>query len=216
MGDYKIEVTGENVEENFHVLLRGESKLPDNFEETLQGEFEKANTNPKRFLELYSQALKRKGVLGDLAEYSNLNGQTYLTTRTQTLSRSLVQMKQKFEELASEKAFWAGVSKDAKSQINEIREKMGLPPSEEEPPSVLSDKEKLEKLRAEQEALEKRKEELISQQEKERLIREEKEKILQEKLDRLFKEFETKYLNCPPKEFSDPESPASCDGCPGK
>ncbi len=77
-----------------------------------------------------------------------------------------------------------------KAKINETRKKLGLPPDEEEPPSIFSEKDKLEKLKAEQEALEKQKEELISQQEKECLIREEKEKILQEKLDELFKEFE--------------------------
>lgn len=77
-----------------------------------------------------------------------------------------------------------------KAKINEAREKLGLPPTEEDPPSVSSEKDKLEKLRAEQEGLEKQKEELISRQEKERLIREEKEKILQEKLDEIFKEFE--------------------------
>ena len=77
-----------------------------------------------------------------------------------------------------------------KSALNAAREKLGLPPTEEDPPSVFSEKDKLEKLRAEQEGLDKQKEELISQQEKERLIREEKEKILQEKLDDVFKEFE--------------------------
>jgi len=77
-----------------------------------------------------------------------------------------------------------------KAKLNEAREKLGLPPTEEEPPSTSSEKDRLEKLQAEQEALEKQKEELVSQQEKERLIREEKEKILQEKLDELFKEFE--------------------------
>lgn len=77
-----------------------------------------------------------------------------------------------------------------KARLNEAREKLGLPPTEEDPPSVLSEKERLEKLQAEQEALEKQKEELISQQEKEMLIREEKEKIFQEKLNELFKEFE--------------------------
>ncbi|TSC91323.1 MAG: hypothetical protein CEN90_452 [Parcubacteria group bacterium Licking1014_17] len=77
-----------------------------------------------------------------------------------------------------------------KAKINEAREKLGLLPTEEDPPSVSSEKDKLEKLRAEQEGLEKQKEELINQQEKERLIREEKEKILQEKLDEVFKEFE--------------------------
>ena len=84
-----------------------------------------------------------------------------------------------------------------KSKLNEAREKLGLPPTEEEPPSTFSEKDKLEKLKAEQETLEKQKEELVSQQEKERLIREEKEKILQEKLDELFKEFEA--LN--PRDF---------------
>ncbi|MDI6820618.1 MAG: hypothetical protein QMD65_00355 [Patescibacteria group bacterium] len=77
-----------------------------------------------------------------------------------------------------------------KSALNAAREKLGLPPTEEDPPSVFSEKDKLEKLQAEQEGLEKQKEELIGQQEKERLIREEKEKILQEKIDEVFKEFE--------------------------
>ncbi len=84
-----------------------------------------------------------------------------------------------------------------KAKLNEAREKLGLPPTEEDPPSVLSEKERLEKLQAEQGTLEKQKEEFVSQQEKERLIREEKEKILQEKLDELFKEFEA--LN--PRDF---------------
>ena len=84
-----------------------------------------------------------------------------------------------------------------KAKVNKAREKLGLPPDEEEPPSTFSEKDKLEKLKAEQEALEKQKEELISQQEKEQLIREEKEKILKEKLDELFKEFEA--LN--PRDF---------------
>jgi len=80
--------------------------------------------------------------------------------------------------------------KGTKSKLNETREKLGLLPTKEEPPSTFSEKDKLKKLKAEQETLEKQKEELVSQQEKERLIREEKEKILQEKLDELFKEFE--------------------------
>lgn len=77
-----------------------------------------------------------------------------------------------------------------KAKINETREKLGLPPDKEEPPSIFSEKDKLEKLKTEQKNLKKQKEKLISQQEKESLIREEKEKILQEKLDELFKEFE--------------------------
>ncbi len=77
-----------------------------------------------------------------------------------------------------------------KVRLNEAREKLGLPPTEEDPPSVFSEKDKLEKLQTEQKTLDKQKEEIISQQEKERMIREEKEKILQEKIDELFKEFE--------------------------
>jgi hypothetical protein len=79
-----------------------------------------------------------------------------------------------------------------KSKLNEVREKLGLPPTEEEPPSTFLEKEKLEKLKAEQEALEKQKKELVSQQEKERLIREEKEKILQEKINKLRAKIEVK------------------------
>lgn len=77
-----------------------------------------------------------------------------------------------------------------KAQLSALREKFGLPPTEEDPPSVSSEKDKLEKLKSEQEGLEKQKEELVSKQEKERLIREEKEKIIQEKLNEMFKEFE--------------------------
>lgn len=80
--------------------------------------------------------------------------------------------------------------KGTKAKLSEAREKLGLAPIEEESQSVLSDKERIEKLQSEQEVLEEQKEELINQQEKEHLIREEKEKILQEKLDELFKEFD--------------------------
>jgi len=79
----------------------------------------------------------------------------------------------------------------AKAKVDEIREALGLPPAKEDPPSVFSEKERLEKLLAEQEVLEKQGEELISQEERERLIRAEKENILQEKLDEIFKEFES-------------------------
>lgn len=76
-----------------------------------------------------------------------------------------------------------------KTRLNEIREKLGLPPTEEDPQSVLHNKKRLEELQDERSALEKQKEKLISQQEKEKLIKEEKEKILQRKLDALFREF---------------------------
>lgn len=80
-----------------------------------------------------------------------------------------------------------------KAQLGEIRQKMGLPQPDEEPPSVLSDQQRLEELQAEQEALKKQQEELEGKQVKEgreRLIQEEKGRILQEKLDELFKAFE--------------------------
>jgi hypothetical protein len=79
---------------------------------------------------------------------------------------------------------------ETKTKLKQARENLGLPLTEEDPPSVLSEKEKLEKLQAEQEMLKKQKEDLISQQEREELIKEEKEKILQEKINELFKEFE--------------------------
>lgn len=78
---------------------------------------------------------------------------------------------------------------ETKDKLNETRKQLNLPPNEEEPISIFSEKDKLEKLKIAREALEKQKEELVSQQEKERLINEEKEKILQEKFDELFKEF---------------------------
>ncbi len=79
---------------------------------------------------------------------------------------------------------------ETKDKINESREQLGLPPTEENPPSISSEKDKLEKLRIDQENLEKQKQELVSQQEKEKLISEEKEKIIQERLDEVFSEFE--------------------------
>ena len=53
-----------------------------------------------------------------------------------------------------------------KAQLSEIRQKMGLPQPNEEPPSVLSDQKRLEELQAEQKALKKQQEELKGQQEK--------------------------------------------------
>jgi superfamily II RNA helicase len=80
-----------------------------------------------------------------------------------------------------------------KAQLSEIRKKMGLPQPNEEPPSVLSDQQRLKELQTEQEALKKQQEELKGQQKekgKEQLIQEEKGRILQEKLNELFKAFE--------------------------
>ncbi|MEO5366311.1 MAG: hypothetical protein H7831_08135 [Magnetococcus sp. WYHC-3] len=77
-----------------------------------------------------------------------------------------------------------------KSALKTVREKLGLPSVEEDPPSVSNDKDKLDRLKNEQENLERQKEELVKQQERERLIREEREKIMQEKIDEIFKEFQ--------------------------
>jgi len=66
---------------------------------------------------------------------------------------------------------------------------VGLPPTEDDPPGLASEAEKLQKLQAEQEELAKQKEELL-RRERERLIREEKQHILQEKINDLFREFE--------------------------
>lgn len=107
-----------------------------------------------------------------------------------SLEEQLKNLEYKMGTRQQEMVKLAELIEGTKTQLNEAREKLGLPPTEEEPPSTFFEKDKLEKLKAEQVALEKQKEELISQQEKERLIRAEKEKILQEKLDELFKEFE--------------------------
>jgi len=53
-----------------------------------------------------------------------------------------------------------------KTKLNEAREKLDLPPTDEDPPSVFSEKDKLEKLQAEQEALEKQKKESEPQKNK--------------------------------------------------
>jgi hypothetical protein len=76
-----------------------------------------------------------------------------------------------------------------KTELNRLREQMGLPPTEDDPPALASEAEKLYKLQAEQEELAKQKEEL-RRQERERLIREEKQHILQKRIDNLFREFE--------------------------
>lgn len=78
---------------------------------------------------------------------------------------------------------------NTKAQLNDVREKLGLPPTVEEPPSILSDKEKIEGLKDKQEILEKNKEDFVNEQEKEQLIQQEKEEILQEKIDELFEKF---------------------------
>ncbi|MFY9558654.1 MAG: hypothetical protein WAQ52_00330 [Terriglobales bacterium] len=78
----------------------------------------------------------------------------------------------------------------SKTELNRLREQMGLPPTEDDPPGLASEARKLHKLQVEQEALAMQKAELL-RQERERLIREEKQRILQEKIDDLFREFET-------------------------
>ena len=80
-------------------------------------------------------------------------------------------------------------TKETRSKLDEARENLGLPPTEDDPQDVLLNKERLEKLKAEQDDLEKQREEIITRQEKEELIKKEKEKILQEKIDELFEEF---------------------------
>jgi len=52
-----------------------------------------------------------------------------------------------------------------KSKLSAVREGLGLPPTEEDPSSITSEKDTLEKLQREQEELEKQKEEIISEQE---------------------------------------------------
>lgn len=113
-----------------------------------------------------------------------------------SLEERMAKVENETAENKQEIAKLAASVERTKAQVNaarnEVRIKMGLKPEEieDDPQSVLSDKDKIKKLQDEQRALEKQKEELVSQQEKEQLIRVEKERILQEKLNGLFKEFE--------------------------
>jgi hypothetical protein len=81
------------------------------------------------------------------------------------------------------------VVESTKTELNAARERLGMPPITEDPPSVAAEKKNLDALKKEQEDLAREMEE-IRQKEKERLIREEKEKILQEKIDELFIELD--------------------------
>lgn len=69
-----------------------------------------------------------------------------------------------------------------KSAIKSVRENLGLPLTGEDPPSIFTEKDKLEKLKAEKETLEKQKECLISQQEEEKKNENQKDEIEQEEL----------------------------------
>lgn len=62
---------------------------------------------------------------------------------------------------------------ETKTKLNDIREQLGLPPSEEEPPSVVFGNEKIEELQDTKESLEEEKENLLKEQNK---PEEEKEK----------------------------------------
>lgn len=76
-----------------------------------------------------------------------------------------------------------------KKELNEARKALGLPIIAENPPSVLSEEERLEELRAELAKLKQSKEKITSQEERDRLIQEEKEAIFKEILDEIFEKF---------------------------
>ncbi|OGE82699.1 MAG: hypothetical protein A3B23_03310 [Candidatus Colwellbacteria bacterium RIFCSPLOWO2_01_FULL_48_10] len=75
-----------------------------------------------------------------------------------------------------------------KKMLDKAREGLGLPPNDQDSPVASIEKGQMERLRAEQAAIEQERKELLEQ-----LIQQEKENILREKLDGLFKEF--KQLN---------------------
>lgn len=76
-----------------------------------------------------------------------------------------------------------------KKELNEARKALGLPITAENPPSVLSEEERLEELRTELAELKQSKEKITSQEERDRLIQEEKEAIFKEILDEIFEKF---------------------------
>src|SRR5258708_8474765 len=78
---------------------------------------------------------------------------------------------------------------ESKSAVDAARKSLGLPPTAEDPPSVLNSKDQLAKLQAKQEALEKQKEQLVSRQEKERLVRAKNENTFENKVSMLFLQF---------------------------
>ncbi|RMD57356.1 hypothetical protein D6833_14020 [Candidatus Parcubacteria bacterium] len=105
-----------------------------------------------------------------------------------------------------------------KQQLDATRERLELPPTDEEPPSVTLQKEQLQQLQQAQEAghegeekeEEEEEKEIISEEEKERIIQEEKEKLLQEKMAALFQEFSA----LPSKSFEHLLATGSIEGAP--
>lgn len=83
-----------------------------------------------------------------------------------------------------------GSINQTQEEINALREKMGLLPTEEESPSLVGDRKYLEGLASKQKSTERKREELRVQAELERLIQEEKKRILQERIEALFESFE--------------------------
>lgn len=83
------------------------------------------------------------------------------------------------------------LTEKTKGEINDIRKKMGLPPTEEDPPSVSAERDRVKKLEKEQEELEKQKEDIVNEQERERMIREEEAKIWQSATEWLFEDFKS-------------------------
>jgi uncharacterized protein YdiU (UPF0061 family) len=77
--------------------------------------------------------------------------------QTQNLEKEIQIKKQEAERLT-------GTIIITKAEIENMREKLGLPPTKEEPPNILSDKKRIEVLQKEQADLEKQKEGLSGQQ----------------------------------------------------
>ncbi|MEI7709458.1 MAG: hypothetical protein WCI76_01975 [bacterium] len=105
--------------------------------------------------------------------------QARIDVTPQTPGQKLGDIETKSAQNNSEIGKLAELVQGTKDGLNAVRAKLGLPPTEENPPSVFASEDKLAKLEAEQKVLAEQRAELI---------RQEKEKILQEKLDALFVE----------------------------
>lgn len=83
-----------------------------------------------------------------------------------SLEEQLENLEDELEARKQEMTRLSEFIENTKAKINEMREKLGLPLDQEEPPSIFYEKDKLKKMEAEQAALEEQKEELEARKNK--------------------------------------------------
>lgn len=107
-------------------------------------------------------------------------------TQDLSLEEQLNNLDKKTESNTQEASLLTDSSKETADKIKIIRKELGLSPSEEEVPSIVTGEKSLEEIQAQQDTIERQKKEIKEQQEKDQLIQKEKEKIIQERLNSLF------------------------------